>query len=642
MFTNELIHETSPYLLQHAHNPVEWMPWGAAAFEKAGREDKPIFLSVGYSTCHWCHVMAHESFENEEVAKILNEHFVSIKVDREELPDVDDQYMLATQLITRRGGGWPNSLWLTPDRRPWFAGTYFPREDQGNMSGFKSLLRHLADAWKNQRPEIEKMADQMTEILREIGAKEPAKDEGKAADEAWPLNRAAVEHAVQIAGSSYDSRFGGFGSRPKFPPHGTLSLLIYQIQKEPDPTRQEMITRTLEAMRLGGIYDHVGGGFHRYATDEYWFLPHFEKMLYDNAQLIGNYADAYEVTGRENEDFRRVVRETFEWLQREMTDPAGGFYSALDADSLNEEGHAEEGKFYVWTPQQTIETLGKADGTFFNLVYGITQGGNFREEATGRQTGDSIPSLARPLAETAEAMKCEPSEFHDRFQQIRKELLEERAKRPRPHCDDKVLTGWNGLMIDGLARAGRVFGEPEYIEAAARAATFVLENLRDDQGRLLRTWRDGQAKLPAYFDDYAFFIQGLLELHRATDDPRWLNEAIMLAEQMVTDFSDPVHGGFFLTSSRHDPLLFRNTGMIGGGNIPSSNGVAARALMRLAVLTKNPTYVTTARGVLEAYRQTICEQPAQAEHLVIALGEFLDLLAVELVPTFQCDGKRCC
>ncbi|MBN2293698.1 MAG: DUF255 domain-containing protein [Pirellulales bacterium] len=627
MFENELIKQTSPYLLQHAHNPVNWMPWAEAAFEKARREDKPIFLSVGYSTCHWCHVMGHESFENEEVATILNEHFVSIKVDREELPDVDAQYMLATQLITRQSGGWPNSVWLTHDRRPWFAGTYFPREDRGRQAGFKTLLLHLAQVWKTQRSDVEEQARHVADAIRHAasGTFDPQDDR--------PLGRDLIDNAEQILSEQYDPRHGGFGNRPKFPPHGVLSLLISQQRRSPQQRRLGVIVNTLVAMNRGGIYDHVGGGFHRYATDERWLLPHFEKMLYDNAQLIHVYADAYELTGRE--EFGRVIAETFAWLTREMTDPGGGFYSALDADSLNEDGHTEEGKFYVWTPAEIIDTLDETDAKLFIEIYGIAEGGNFRDEATGRRTGNSIPFLAGSLSVAAEHVQLDEKELFRRLKKIHGKLLTQREKRPRPHLDDKVLTAWNGLMIMGLAHAGRVLNEPPYIEAAARAADFVLENLREEDGRLLRTWRRGKAKLPAYLNDYAFFIAGLLELHRAMGQDRWLRHADAMTELMIRDFGNDESGGFFLTSDKHDTLLFRGTGLGGGGNIPSGGGVATQVLVRLSVLTGNKTYADVAAKALVARKSSMWRQPYQAEHFIIALGEYLDMAEEGKLPPLE-------
>ena len=624
MFVNELINQSSPYLRQHAHNPVNWMPWGKAAFDRAKAQDKPVFLSVGYSTCHWCHVMAHESFEDEGVAAILNEHYVSIKVDREELPDVDAHYMLASQLITRQSGGWPNSVWLTPDGRPWFAGTYFPREDRGRQAGFKTILLHLAEVWGLRRMEVEKQAEQVAEAIRTAGSGSVEQQDER------PVGRDLIDNAEDVLVSQYDERHAGFGDRPKFPPHGTLAFLTARERKTPKPKRLEMIVNTLEAMSRGGIYDHVGGGFHRYATDERWLLPHFEKMLYDNAQLVPIFADAYELTGRES--FKGVIAGTFAWLAREMTDPAGGFYSALDADSLNERGHNEEGKFYLWTPGQIIDALGETDGKLFIEIYGITAEGNFCDEVSGKRTGDSIPYLAEPPTKAVEDLRIDEGQLHRRLETIRGKLLARRENRPRPGLDDKILTGWNGLMIAGLAHAGRVLDEPEYIEAADRAADFILDNIRDADGRLLRTWRQGKAKLPAYLEDYAFFIQGLLELQRATGRDNRLQQATTLADRMIEDFGNSVEGGFHLTSTEHDTRLFRGTGMGGGGNIPSGGGVAAGVLIRLAALTKNQTYVSTTAKAFDACKNTMWRSPYQAEHYIMALGEYLDLAEQGFLP----------
>ena len=601
--TNRLARETSPYLLQHAHNPVDWYPWGKEAFEAAKRHDKPIFLSVGYSTCHWCHVMAHESFEDEQVAAVMNEHFICIKVDREELPDVDEQYMLATQLMTRRGG-WPNSVVLTPDGRPWFAGTYFPKDR------FIPLLQELARVWKEQRPDVEEQANRLSEAIRQV-----ASGRGDAA-RTPPLSPAVVDRAVQAFRGGYDGRHGGFGDRPKFPPHGVLAVMLENQQGTHDLGDLSIITHTLDAMSLGGIYDHVGGGFHRYSTDSRWFLPHFEKMLYDNAQLIRAYALAYKLT--EVEDYKRVIAETFDWLEREMIDPAGGFYSALDADS-----EGEEGKFYVWSYQQALELLGAEEGELFARTYNLTREGNYREEATGHPTGTNIPYLSQPLPDDAAVRQ--------RLAGIRGKLLAARNKRIRPHLDDKVLTSWNGLMIAALAYAGRELDEPRYIEAAAAAADFVLKNLRKSDGRLLRTWRKGEAKLPGYLDDYAFFIDGLLELHQSTlprgqgkgaasDD--YLEAARALAEMMIAEFYDPKNGGFYSTSGAHDELLIRVKEVGAGGNIPSGNGVAADVLLRLALETGEDRYASLAAQTLRHFGYLMWSQPHGSESLILALSRY--------------------
>jgi len=605
--TNALAGESSPYLLQHAHNPGNWRPWGAAALALAKREDKPIFLSVGYSTCHWCHVMAHESFEDEQVAALLNEHFICIKVDREELPDVDEQYMLATQLFTRRGG-WPNSVFLTPDGRPWYAGTYFPKPQ------FMQLLSGLADVWKNKRDDVEKQANGFAEAIRQAGRQHTAHGE-------HALEPELIDRAIRYFQDAYDQRHGGFGSAPKFPPHGALALLAHRLRQRPDLVLQNVFTHTLDAMMLGGMYDHVGGGFHRYSTDARWFLPHFEKMLYDNAQLIGVYADGYAMTGAE--DYRRVIDQTFDWVQREMTDERGGFYSALDADS-----EGEEGKFYVWTLDEVIDALGEDDGKAFAEAYHMTREGTYIEEATRQRTGANIPHLTEPIGDDA---------TRQRLDALRRKLLEVRAKRVRPGLDDKVLTGWNGLMISTLARAGRELKDERYTKAAARAADFILQHMRDGEGELLRVWRDGVAKQPAYLDDYAYLIDGLLELHTTTSEAKWRKEAAHLADRMIAEFHDAKLGGFFFTQDDHEALLMRSKQVGAGGNTPGANGVAASVLTRLATLTDEARYATLAAETFKEFSGMMASQPHGSEALVLAFAEYLD--AAEAHPALALREK---
>ncbi|MBI1373498.1 MAG: DUF255 domain-containing protein [Phycisphaera sp.] len=616
---NHLIHETSPYLLQHAHNPVDWYPWGDEAFAKAKRENKPIFLSVGYSTCHWCHVMAHESFENDGVAKILNEHYVCIKVDREELPDIDEQYMLATMVWFQmtgqgRGGGWPNSVWLMPDGRPWYAGTYFPREDRGGAPGFKTILTKLAEAWRDQPQDIDKQATAFAEALKRAGQF----GQGPGAAAAQPVSMQAFKQAAKYFEQGYDEARGGFGGAPKFPPHGALRVLMHDYDTSADLGTFGIITHTLDAMAAGGVYDHVGGGFHRYSTDARWLLPHFEKMLYDNAQLITAYTEGHRLS--DTPDYARVVAETFAWLQREMTDPAGGFYSAQDADS-----EGEEGKFYVWTTQEVVDVLGADDGALFAKVYGFTDEGNFVEEATRKRTGSNIPHLDRPIDEWATELKVDAGDLRKRLTAMRAKLLAVRVKRVYPHLDDKVLASWNGLMIGALAHAGKHFDNAAYTDAAVKAADFLLTQMREKDGKLHRTWRKGEAKLPGYLDDYAYVIDGLLELHRATGTQRWADAAQQLADVMVADFYDLKHGGFYMTSAAHDELLIRSKGLTGGGNTPNANGVAAQALIDLAVLTQDKKYAAYAAGTLHAMAPTIWNNPHAAESLVMAVARFFEL-----------------
>ncbi|MGH7957268.1 MAG: thioredoxin domain-containing protein, partial [Opitutaceae bacterium] len=571
--TNRLSREKSPYLLQHAHNPVEWFPWGEEAFAKAKREDKPIFLSVGYSTCYWCHVMEKQSFEDAEVAKILNEHFVAIKVDREERPDVDEQYMLATQLVTGRGG-WPNSVWLTPDGKPWMAGTYFPKPQ------FMSVLTQLADVWKKRRGDVNKQAGSLAAAIAEAG------NATALAGARGELKPEILDRAVATLAGRFEPRYGGFGAAPKFPPHGVLRLLLRQYADKKTETLLTPITKTLDAMWLGGLHDHIGGGFHRYSTDMRWLVPHFEKMLYDNAQLMRSYTDGFLLTKRES--YRDAIEDIFRWVRRDMTSPQGAFYSAIDSGEVGKEGEA-----YTWHTDRVTKVLGPNDGALFAELYRFEKEGNFAEESTRERTGVNIPHLDQPLDELAKKRGEEPKAFMARTAQMREKLLADRQTWPQPHKDDKVLTSWNGLMIASLAYAGRALDEPRYTAAAVRAADFILGTMMRD-GVLLRTYRDGEAKLPGYLDDYGYFAQGLIELHRTTGEARWLTQAGRLATTLVNDFQDPQGGGFFFTTARHEDLLMRSKSLGGGGNVPNANGVAVQALLDLATITGKSEYRTAA------------------------------------------------
>ncbi len=596
--TNALIDSSSPYLLQHAHNPVNWMPWSPAAFAQAKAEHKPIFVSIGYSTCYWCHVMERESFENEEVAAVLNEHYIAIKVDREQRPDIDEQLMLATQLMAGRGG-WPNSVWLTSDGRPWMAGTYFPRPQ------FIGALEQLAQVWKNEPEAVQKQADGLSAAIREAaqfaGSKSTAQPSGE------PLQKAVSELA-----RTFDAQHGGFGSKPKFPPHGGLRLLAFAA-RQGDTIAKTMLTATLDGMWRGGIHDHVGGGFHRYSTDERWFLPHFEKMLYDNAQLMRAYAEGYEIKHAEGydvtqaESYRRAVLDIYGWVSREMTHPAGGFYSALDSES-----DGEEGRYNTWSMAELRKVLTEQESQEFATVYNFQPPGNFTEEASGKRPGTNIPYLS----ETPDAA------LELSLSASREKLLAARVDREYPHLDDKVLTSWNGLMISSLAYSGRILHEPQLVDAAARAAEFILAELNPNEG-LLHTWRAGQASVPGYLDDYAFFIEGLLELHSATGEARWLAEAEKLAQQMRSLFEDKVDGGFYFTSEQHEELLLRSKNLMGGGNLPVGNGVALQVLLELHHRTGDAESKAAALRGLRAFSALMLASPRQVEHLVLANAEFV-------------------
>ncbi len=607
---NRLVFEKSPYLLQHAGNPVNWYPWGAEAFEKARKEDRPIFLSAGYSACHWCHVMARESFENGETAAILNEYFLPVKVDREERPEVDDFYMKATQLLTG-GGGWPNSVFLTPDGKPWFAGTYFPPEDRWGRPGFPTVLRDLAEVWRTRRKEVEEEAGKIWAAMEKISTAQSAPADS-------PPGEKLVEKALAGLEETFDRERGGFSGAPKFPPHAALRLLLEEYRRKHEPALLEMATVTLDFMARGGIRDHLGGGFHRYSTDDVWFVPHFEKMLYDNAQLIRSYADGYLLSGRA--EFRSAAVGIADWVLREMRDEAGGFYSALDADS-----EGEEGRFYVWRRGEIIEALGEREGELFCRVYGIKPGGNWRGEGGGENEGTNILFLPRPLSRAAEEERIPPEELGRNLAGSRRKLMARRDRRVRPHLDDKIMTDWNGLMIGGLAYAGQTLDETRLLIAAEGAARFLLDNLRVD-GRLLHTYRKGEARIPAYLDDYAFLAEGLLELHAATGQEEWLEEARSLSDVMLECFRDKRSGGLFFTAStdKHAAAavsLFRSRDPYDRA-VPSGNGIAALVLIRLARLTGEERYREEVRNIIRAFRLQMEALPAASGTLILAAAGY--------------------
>jgi uncharacterized protein len=587
-FTNRLILETSPYLRQHAHNPVNWYPWSDEAFDEAKRGGKPIFLSIGYSTCHWCHVMEEESFEDVEVARFLNEHYVAIKVDREERPDVDAVYMTALQALHGQGG-WPMSVWLDAGRRPFFAGTYFPARDgdRGAGRGLLSILRALAEIYRDDPQRVADAAQSITGAVRSAMAGAPG---GEALPGLGVLDAAAGYYA-----RAYDDVYGGLRGAPKFPASFPVRLLLRQYRRTSDAASLAMAEHTLEMMAAGGMHDQLGGGFHRYSTDERWLVPHFEKMLYDNALLALAYAEAWQVTKRP--DFARVLRSTLDYVLREMTAPGGGFYSATDADS-----EGEEGTFFVWTEDEIRRLLG-AQAERFTRFYGVSARGNFESK--------NVLFVPHPNENEWEALTS-----------ARQILRAAREARPHPLRDDKILTSWNGLMISALAVGGRVLAEPRYVAAAARAADFVRAELSKD-GRLHRSWRDGQASGPGFLEDDAFFVAGLLDLYEATFDHRRLAEALTLAERTESLFADGESGGWFRTAGDHERLIAREKPNQDGAE-PAGASVALLNALRLHTITGDDRWRRIAEKALRAYAPTLGEQPAALHEMLLALDYFTD------------------
>ena len=598
--SNRLAHETSPYLLQHHDNPVDWYPWGEEAIDKARREEKPIFLSIGYSACHWCHVMEHESFENDAIAALLNEHFVAIKVDREERPDLDQIYMNAVQMLTGHGG-WPMSMFLTPDLKPFYGGTYWPPTSARGMPGFDQILAAVIDAWQNRREHALQGADQLTAELRRVGAVDVAGSESAA-----PTSE-LIDGAMAQLERAFDSRHGGFGNAPKFPHTMDLQVLLIVAQRKKAIAPLDMVRLTLDRMAAGGIYDHLGGGFARYSVDRQWLVPHFEKMLYDNALLVAAYLDAYLVTGDPN--YSCVVRETLDYVLRDMTDPAGGFYSTEDADS-----EGEEGLFYTWTPDELDSVLGSAAGDTFGRVYDVSDTGNFE--------GRNILHLPKTLEQSAKILQRTPEDLAAELAESRSKLFAARELRVRPGRDDKILVAWNGLMIHAMARTGAAFHDPRYVDAARRAAELILENVRRDDGRLLHTWRGGTAKLDAYLDDYTSLANSLVTLYEATFEERWLDESVRLMDIVMEKFPDPEGGGFFYTASDHEQLITR-TKELTDSSTPSGNALAATALLRLGGLLGRSDYLAAAEKTLAAAAPVMDRAPLAAGQMLLALDRYL-------------------
>ncbi len=583
---NQLRHESSLYLRQHADNPVDWYPWGDEALQKAAQEDKPIFLSIGYSACHWCHVMARESFEDQTTANILNEHFVSVKVDREERPDLDRIYMSAVQAMTG-SGGWPMSVFLTPDGRPFYAGTYFPPQPRYGMPSFRQVLTTIAEAWRNRREDLLESSERVvTSVERQMAAQAPGQE----------LEPRTLTNAFRNLRRDFDDAHGGWDGAPKFPQPMAIEFLLRLHRATGEPDALDMAVEALEAMARGGIYDQLAGGFHRYSVDERWLVPHFEKMLYDNAQLARVYLHAWQATARPL--FRAIAEETLDYVVREMLDPEGGFYATQSAESMG-----EEGRFFVWTPEQIREVLGE-DADAFMRAYGVQPGGNWE--------GKSILTLSGSWEE------------RQALADARRRLFEARKRRVQPERDEKVLTSWNGLMLAAFAEAGRALGRDDYVHVAQRNAAFLLEELVADEGLLLHTWYDGEAKVAAYLDDYANLIDGLLALYQTTFEPRWYLAAQGLAEGMLARFRAP-QGGFFDTSDVHEELITRPRSLQDNA-VPSGNAMAALDLLRLSQLAVEPRYAEEAQRSLQQVQQMLGRYP-------LGFGQWLSALEYALADT---------
>ena len=601
LHTNRLSQEKSPYLLQHAHNPVDWRPWGAEAFEEARKQNKPIFLSIGYSTCHWCHVMERESFENEAIAAILNEHFICIKVDREERPDVDRIYMTYVQATTG-GGGWPMSVWLTPDLKPFVGGTYFPPDDRYGRPGFATALHRIADAWSKDRDRIAGSSENVLEQLRKETQFSP--------DSGLVVSKDTLDSGYFVFRRTFDSRRGGFGSAPKFPRPVTHHFLLRYYARTRNPEALDMVAATLHAMAKGGMHDQLGGGFHRYSVDANWFVPHFEKMLYDQAQLAVSYLEAFQITG--DQALAGSARDIFEYVLRDMLDPEGGFYSAEDADSVIDPAKPEEkgeGAFYVWTQAEIEQALGQPAAQYFCRHFGVERNGNVHEDPQGEFTGKNILYQAQEDEEPEIAVFIAASKIN---------LLALRSKRERPHLDDKVLTAWNGLMISAFAKGGAILSEPRYTQAARRSADFILARMYDPgAGVLLRRYRQQDAAIPGFLDDYAFLVQGLLDLYEADFHLPYFQAAIRLTEKQIELFEDTSGGGFFSTAAGDASLVMRIKDEYDGAE-PSGNSVTACNLLRLAQMTNRKDFRDAGDRILRAFAPRVGAQPVATPQMLAA------------------------
>ena len=585
---NKLIDEKSPYLLQHAFNPVDWYPWSKEAFDKAKKENKPIFLSIGYSTCHWCHVMEHQSFEDEEVAKVLNDDFISIKVDREERPDVDNVYMTVCQMLTG-SGGWPLTIIMTPDKEPFFAGTYFPKNSVHGRIGMLDLIPRISDIWRNKKEEA---IDSAVNIVKHLAKY------AEVSKASVSISEDVLHNAFEMFNQRFDDKQGGFGNSPKFPsPHNLLFLLRYW-KKTKNNRALSMVEKTLSSMSLGGIYDHLGYGFHRYSTDSDWLVPHFEKMLYDQAMLIMAYAEAYQITKKD--EYKKVTEETIAYVLRDMRSKEGGFYCAEDADS-----EGVEGKFYVWTEEEVDKILSVEEAKLFKKVFNVKKEGNFLDEATRQKNKSNILYLKELL------------KFDPKIETIKKKLFEVREKRVHPYKDDKVLTNWNGLMISALAKASQVFDSQDYAHSAEQAVEFVLSKMTKD-GKLLHRYRDGQSDINGYVDDYAFFICGLLELYEATFNVKYLELALDFNEKLIKDFWDEKNGGFYFTAKDSEKLIIRQKEVYDGA-IPSGNSICLLVLLKLAKITGDTKCQDYADKLMKTFAESIIHAPIAYSQFLVAL-----------------------
>ncbi|MEI6351751.1 MAG: thioredoxin domain-containing protein [Verrucomicrobiota bacterium] len=631
MNTNRLAQEKSPYLLQHQHNPVDWYPWGEEAFEKARREQKPIFLSIGYSTCHWCHVMERESFENERTAALLNAHFVSIKVDREERPDVDRVYMTFVQATTG-SGGWPMSVFLTPELKPFLGGTYFPPDDRWGRPGFPTLLERIATAWEQERAKIEAHGEQMLASLSRFAAQ--SVEAGHALQEGGFFNPETLNAGYREFAAGFDPELGGFSQAPKFPRPVTLNFLLRYSAANPESRAgdhaRQMVLLTLDKMAAGGMHDQLGGGFHRYSVDRFWHVPHFEKMLYDQAQLASAYLDAFQATGEHR--YAEVARDVLDYVRRDLTSPEGGFYSAEDADSPLPEDPSEkgEGAFYVWTKTEIDEALGADAAALFNRFYGVEDGGNAPAESDphGELTGKNTLIQRHTIEEMARLFAKPEGEIARSLLESRRTLFELRERRPRPYRDDKILTAWNGLMISAFARAAQVLGESEYRECAERAVAFIKGQLYRE-GRLIRSYREGASRVAGFADDYAFLIQGLLDLYETSGGIEWLQWAAQLQQTQDTLFYDAEHGGYW-SATADDPAILIRMKEENDGAEPSPNSVAALNAFRLAQMLDDPATRQRGESTLRAFSAQLQRMPSALPQLLVA-GQFATAKPMQIV-----------